>query len=44
MLRAASELRYEDAAVLRDEMRSVKNGSKKWWRDKYENNCKKQKS
>ncbi|MGC9383311.1 MAG: excinuclease ABC subunit UvrB [Kosmotogaceae bacterium] len=29
MLRAASELRYEDAAVLRDEMRSVKNGSKK---------------
>lgn len=29
MLRAASELRYEDAAVLRDEMRSVKNGTMK---------------
>ncbi len=29
MLRAASELRYEDAAVIRDEMRSVKNESKK---------------
>ncbi|TYB80863.1 MAG: excinuclease ABC subunit UvrB [Kosmotoga sp.] len=29
MLRAASELRYEDAAVLRDEMRSVKNGTRK---------------
>ncbi|MFO7881742.1 MAG: excinuclease ABC subunit UvrB [Kosmotogaceae bacterium] len=29
MLRAASELRYEDAAVLRDEMRTVKYESKK---------------